>query len=63
MVVLQKEEQPAGYQKRYGRLVIEDKYLNDSNIWIYRCKCDCGNTIETSEGNLEHGITTSCGKC
>ena len=54
---------PAGYQKRYGRLVIEDKYLNDSNIWIYRCKCDCGNTIETSEGNLEHGITTSCGKC
>lgn len=28
---------------------------------IYKCKCDCGNIIETIAGSLTFGDTTSCG--
>lgn len=34
---------------------------NGSKISYWLCKCDCGNTIEVSGGNLRSGHTKSCG--
>lgn len=31
-------------------------------MW-YKCKCDCGNEIETSGNRLKENYTISCGKC
>lgn len=41
---------------RYGRLIV---ISYDSKKWI--CKCDCGNILKTSKGNLHTGDTKSCG--
>ncbi len=49
--------------KRYGRLVAikptDKKDTNGSTIW--KCKCDCGNTVEVSISLLEKGAVKSCG--
>ena len=34
---------------------------NGAKISYWLCKCDCGNTIEVSGGNLRSGHTKSCG--
>lgn len=47
---------------RFGKLVVlekTDKRLNRSVV--YKCKCDCGNIIETTSTRLTHGFTKSCG--
>lgn len=48
--------------KRFGKLVaLEraglDKYQNS----LWKCKCDCGNTITVRGENLTSGVTKSCG--
>lgn len=30
-------------------------------IYLYRCKCDCGNTCDVMSAHLKNGNTTSCG--
>ncbi|MGO0885167.1 hypothetical protein ACTPDI_20555 [Clostridioides difficile] len=49
--------------KKFGRLTAikstNKKAKSGHYIWI--CKCDCGNEIETAENNLTMGRTKSCG--
>ena len=47
---------------RYGNLVVIDfveTLSNGSGVW--KCKCDCGNEIEVTTGNLCNGELTHCG--
>lgn len=48
--------------QRFGRLVAieptDERY--DKNI-VWKCKCDCGNTVYVSAHNLSSGATMSCG--
>ena len=48
--------------EKFGHLVAlepTNKRLGSSVIW--KCKCDCGNIVEVSVGNLANGSTISCG--
>lgn len=47
---------------KFGKLIVlekTNKRLN-RNI-IYKCKCNCGNIIETTASRLTHGFIKSCG--
>ena len=48
---------------RYGRLVVLEKMDKKTynGCYIYKCKCDCGNTKEVSGTLLRSGNTKSCG--
>ena len=48
---------------RFGRLTVIEllEATNNMKKTIYRCKCDCGNTVDTSEFRLVKGERTSCG--
>jgi len=46
---------------RYGRLVVLVQAPNRYGNFYWRCKCDCGNTVEISGGNLRGGYSRSCG--
>jgi len=47
---------------KFGRLsVIEYAGSNDRHFALWKCKCDCGNVIIVSGGNLRSGNTKSCG--
>ena len=62
------EKAPADDRKdltglRFGKLTVEGRSGNkakDGNP-LWRCRCDCGNTIETTKRRLVTGNTTSCG--
>ena len=47
--------------QRFGRLVVES-YLGrkDLHSW-FRCKCDCGVSVDTRSNALRRGLTQSCG--
>lgn len=47
--------------KRFGILTVLEHtgYCNNKALW--KCKCDCGNTIEVVGSNLRNGNTKSCG--
>ena len=48
--------------KRFGKLtVIEKTDERISNQIVWRCKCDCGNTVRATSSHLFSGHTTSCG--
>lgn len=52
--------------QRYGRLeVIEESdphYTSGGRkIYMWECRCDCGNTIKVSTAHLRSGHTVSCG--
>lgn len=47
---------------RFGRLVVLEELperINNRVVW--KCKCDCGNTIDVKGIYLTTGQTTSCG--
>ena len=48
---------------RFGKLTVLKKSENrakDGNpLWV--CRCDCGNTVDVRQSNLQSGTTTSCG--
>lgn len=47
---------------RFGRLaVVESVGQNKNKNYLWRCRCDCGNEIITSGGNLTSGKVKSCG--
>ena len=55
---------------KFGKLTIieaigyKPQYTgSQKNRMWYRCKCDCGNEIETSGNRLKENHTISCGKC
>ena len=45
--------------KKFGRLTVIGHDQSKKRYLI--CKCDCGNTISTFSGNLQRGLTKSCG--
>lgn len=48
--------------QRFGRLVVLERAGSGSNKRaMWRCQCDCGNTIITSSSHLRGGDTQSCG--
>ena len=49
--------------QRFGRLIVihpTQKRGNGGNI-VWKCQCDCGNTVKVSGDNLKRGHTKSCG--
>lgn len=51
-----------GVGSRNGRLtVIAQSGRNHRNRVVWKCRCDCGNEIETEASNLYPNKTTSCG--
>lgn len=49
--------------QRFGRLVVikETEKRMDNGSIVWKCKCDCGNVIETSSKRLTTKMITSCG--
>lgn len=48
--------------KKFGQLtVLEDTGKRNKRAIIYKCKCDCGNTCETTSLLLRNNHTKSCG--
>lgn len=48
--------------KRYGRLVaVEPVGRSVHRDVMWRCTCDCGNSVEVRSGSLTSGNSTSCG--
>lgn len=52
--------------KRFGRLLVTEHlgyYVVNGKTHgqLYRCQCDCGNTIDVPYTSLKSGLTKSCG--
>jgi hypothetical protein len=48
--------------QRFGRLVaIEDSGRSPWGNILWKCRCDCGHEMVTSEKTLQNGMTRSCG--
>ncbi len=47
--------------KRFGRLVVGAYVSKRNGHHIWKCRCDCGNEVEVTQGNLQSGHTVSCG--
>lgn len=48
--------------RRFGRLrVIEYSHQDPHRVSIWKCKCDCGETVDVISSNLLLGRTKSCG--
>lgn len=48
--------------QRFGKLMaIELTEEKKRGRWVWRCKCDCGNTVYIDAGSLKSGNTKSCG--
>lgn len=48
--------------QRFGRLVVEERAgttRHKKRLW--RCRCDCGQHLEVTTGDLTSGHTVSCG--
>lgn len=56
-----REKRNAIVGKRYGRLVVLEYAYTIGKHSYYRCKCDCGNVVETRRDGLVNGHTQSCG--
>lgn len=47
---------------RFGHLtVLEKTDKTQDRYCVWRCKCDCGNEAEVTEGSLVQGKSLSCG--
>lgn len=46
--------------RRYGKLTVVSFSHRTSQHKFWICKCDCGNEIKASTGNLQKGDTLSC---
>lgn len=48
--------------KRYGRLIVDAQAeRNRHSHTMWKCRCDCGNTVIVSGQSLKSGNTLSCG--
>lgn len=47
--------------KRFGRLVVLERAENRNKEAGWKCKCACGNEIETRGSSLRAGLSQSCG--
>jgi len=46
---------------RYGKLTVIERRGSKRTYAAWLCKCDCGNEVVVSSGNLRSGNTKSCG--
>jgi hypothetical protein len=58
---LVKPPRPSLVGEKFARLTVLELDYVKSRRRYWRCKCECGNVVTVSEGNLKHGITKSCG--
>ena len=47
--------------KKFGKLTVIKRIENKGKLIYWLCKCDCGNYVEVSGGNLKSNQVTSCG--
>lgn len=48
--------------QRFGKLIALYPLLDNNNkVFVWHCKCDCGNEIDVKGDCLRRGITKSCG--
>lgn len=47
--------------QKFSKLTVIEYVGSVTNKRIYKCKCDCGNTVNVSYVNLNNGFTKSCG--
>ena len=48
--------------QRFGRLfVISEDGKDPYGNYMWKCRCDCGNTRTVVSNSLRRGLTTSCG--
>ena len=47
--------------RRFGRLVAESAGRNERGYLVWRCCCDCGQTVDVQPARLTSKNTTSCG--
>ena len=49
--------------QRFGRLLVlcDDAMRNSDGTIKWKCRCDCGNTIEVDASSLKSNHTLSCG--
>lgn len=48
--------------KKFGKLFVEEfSGINNRNSTLWKCKCDCGNTVIITAEKLNSGKKTSCG--
>lgn len=46
----------------FGRLTVRQlAYVNEKGQTYWLCDCDCGGTITAYKGNIQRGLTRSCG--
>lgn len=47
--------------RKFGRLTVLEKAESKNNKSFWKCRCDCGNIVVVTRGNLSVGTTKSCG--
>lgn len=47
--------------KRFEKLVVIERVINEKNKVMWKCKCDCGNETIVRPDSLKSGHTRSCG--
>lgn len=47
--------------RRFGMLTVTDYGGKRDHRTFWRCRCDCGRTVDVRESSLKNGHTTSCG--
>ena len=49
--------------QRFGKLLVlsETSKRDDNGSIVWKCKCDCGNIIETTSKRLVNKLIVSCG--
>lgn len=60
----EKAPDPAGRDLtglRFGKLTVLSYVRKENGFHIWHCRCDCGNTVDVRQSNLQNGWTTSCG--
>ena len=48
-------------EQKFGRLLVLEDIGRKRGYVLWRCLCECGNTIEVSSDSLRQGNTQSCG--
>lgn len=47
--------------QKFGRLIVLEDVGRRNRFILWRCICECGNTVDVISSNLQKGDTTSCG--
>lgn len=47
--------------QKFGRLTVIEELFGRDKYKIYKCVCDCGNTVYVNSNSLKSGNTKSCG--